>query len=155
MTVIQYSRRVSFLIAFLMIYPLCAYFGPRDGRAEFYPFFNWSLFTNASDIRTDVVLMIHEVNGKALAEPALFYDMKDQFGAAERRDSRLAKLIGDYAAGRFRNQNVLENVIFNRYMPEVQSIAYDVAVIQYRPDVRYRTGEIMRTKVIHSVEANR
>ncbi len=147
------------MTAFLLFYPLLAYLGPRDGRAEFYPFFNWSLFTNASDVRFDIVLIVQEVNGETLSEPTLFFDMKDQFASAKRGDSQLAKLIDDYANARYRNQTnaaeEMESVIFDRYMPEIQSVAYDVAVIRYHPALRYRTGEIINTRIIHSVRETR
>lgn len=89
----------------------------------------------------------------------LFFDMKDQFSAAKRQDSLLAKLVDDYVATTNRNEteasSAIEEVIFQRYMPEAQSVTYDVAIIQYQPAQRYKTGEIMNKRIIRTVKARR
>jgi hypothetical protein len=155
----RYAFSVAVMVAFLFLYPVLAYYGPKNGRAEFYPFFNWSLFTNASDVRSDVVLMVKQINGELLAEPAYFYDMKEQFFAARRGDASFAKLLDDYVRFHTRGQSEeitrLEAIFFNRYMPEVSSVSYDIAIIEYEPDVRYRTGQILDIYVLNSVEVAR
>ena len=155
----RYAFSVGVMVAFLLLYPVLAYYGPKNGRAEFYPFFNWSLFTNASDVRSEVVLILQQINGERLAEPAYFYDMKEQFFAARRGDASFAKLLDDYvrfhAVGQSEELERLQAIFFNRYMPEVHSVGYDIAIIEYEPDVRYQTGQILDIYVLSSVEVAR
>lgn len=159
MSLTRYRMTRVLMVTMLVIYPILAHIGPKNGRAEFYPFFNWSLFTNASDVRHDIVLIIHAIDGAQLPEPTLFFDLPEVFTAAANRDSRLAKFLDDYAAAHVHQDapriTQLQAVLAERYLGDVQSVTYDLAVIRYQPVERYRTGEIMNVQVLRTVEIDR
>lgn len=147
------------MIMLLITYPVLAHFGPKEGRAEFYPFFDWSLFTYASNIRKDVVLIVREIDEKPLAEPTYFFDMPTKFSTAKKRDSAFGKFLDDYAfahlGGQTEREMYLENILANRYLSEASSIKFDLAVITYDPIQRYKTGDVLKTTTLKSVEISK
>lgn len=154
-----YRWRSLLLLLMIVAYPILAYYGPKNGRAEFYPFFNWSLFTHASDVRSDVVLFVRELNGTVFEEPRLMFSMPDDFAVVRARDAQLPKFLDDYTKAHLGNDDLevqrMEAVLLNRYLPEAASIGYDLALIRYAPTLRYKTGEINEVVVIKSVDVTR
>ena len=70
-----YRLRVSFLAALVAAYPVLAFVGPHQGKAEFYPFFSWNLFAKSAKQKTDMVIFVTSLHGEQLAEPTLFYEL--------------------------------------------------------------------------------
>ena len=51
-------------------------------RFEIFPFFNWSLFTNATkETRYEYAIYIEKLNGRSLPSPTLVYRLKGKFRA--------------------------------------------------------------------------
>ena len=122
-------------------------------NTEVFPFFNWSLFSSASNPKTDVVMIVRSIDGKTLARPTLFYTLRS-FQAARSRDSRFLKTLDKlYIAVKRGDPNAerrLRNLVENVYMAEADHAEYDLAVIQFDPIERLRTGEIRNVTVVRS-----
>ena len=144
------------LLAALILYPIVAFSGPRQGKAEFYPFFVWNLFSRATDKAGDAVVVVHEINGKPLSSPALFYDLGGHFSAAKRKDIRLGKMLDNLVAaevsGNRKLSDQLSDVIEQTYLAEANQAKYDVAVIYYHPIKRYKTGRIDHMVIVKQGE---
>jgi hypothetical protein len=154
-----YRRRATLIPVLLLAYPLLAVLGPRHGRAEFYPFFSWNLFSHSVPIRNDAVLLVKEVDGASLERPTAFYDLGHFFAAAKSKDIRLAKMIDNLVyAERVGDQALsdrLLEVIRSTFLSEAKSAVFEIAVITYNPVERYRTGKITGVKVLKSAEKHK
>ncbi|MEM8788697.1 MAG: hypothetical protein AAGE76_10580 [Pseudomonadota bacterium] len=148
--------RVRYLAAGLILYPALAFYGPRGGHAEFYPFFDWDLFASAPAMFADAVLVVRAVDGEPLAEPQLFFDMADTFAAARRGDIRLAKLLDKMVIahwhGKVDDVAAFNDIVRTTYLQDARSVSYDLAVIRYDAEERYRTGAIAKTIILQSFE---
>jgi hypothetical protein len=151
-----YRRRRTLLVIMLLAYPLLAVFGPQQGRAEFYPFFSWNLFSRSLPFRRDAILLVNEVDGRRLDRSTAFYDLGEFFAAARTKDIRLAKMIDNFLAAERSGDSALSehllDVIRNTFMSEVTTAKFDIGYINYNVLNRYRTGEIGSVDVVRSAE---
>ena len=149
-----YQARFAILILILAFYPSLAVLAPSQGRAEFYPFFSWNLFASSSSQKVDAVIIVREINGRALEEPRLFFDLKDDFAASQKQDIGLAKLLDNYVLATLRGETEfpasLRNAIETTYMGDVPEVTYDIAVIRYHPLERYENGTIQEIQIFAS-----
>lgn len=147
-----YRLRAILPAVLVATYVVLAFFGPTQGKAEFYPFFTWNLFASSSSQKVDAVIIVRGMHGKALEEPRLFFDMPDEFTAARMQTVRLAKLLDNYVVAVLSKesdrQRDMQKVIETSYLSDVSELTYDVALIRYDPIERYRDGTIRETLVI-------
>ena len=66
MLVRYYFRRLA-LTGSLIAYPTLALLGPYQGHAEFYPFFQWNLFSRSNEKVGDAVILVTEIDGVPMA----------------------------------------------------------------------------------------
>ena len=90
-----YLFRRRILICLVIGYTLAALYGPRLGRSEFYPFFNWDLFSYTHSTRHDVVVFVHSIDGVALDKPTIYFYVRNQFHLTGGEQIRLRKLLWD------------------------------------------------------------
>ena len=118
----------------------------RGTKAEFFPFFNWSLFPQTTAQRSDWALLIYSIDGQQLDPPRLYYDLKDTFDAARSGDSTLMKLVRRLGvavqSGDEHSVIELQSVVEETFMREAQTVEYELVVIHYDPIVRLRSGAI-------------
>ncbi|MGH6753784.1 MAG: hypothetical protein ACREDP_16625 [Bradyrhizobium sp.] len=124
------------------------------GAIEFFPFFNWSLFSESSDRKGDVVLLVTRINGKAVTPPRFFYDMKETFVVARDKDPRLMKLLDRWLYA-ILNKDAetaarLRAVVEKTFMAEASDVDYDLDLAVYDPVRRLRTGDIEELRIISS-----
>jgi hypothetical protein len=147
-----YRARAIALPFLLMTYFLLALIGPRDGHLEFYPFFNWSLFSLSTPVRSDAVLVVRSIDGQTFERPKLFFDMADTFAAARSDDAVLPKMLDDLIrakwSGDISRVAELRRVIEQRFLVEAANVEWSAAVAVYDPIVRYRSGAINRIDAI-------
>ena len=156
MTQFAAYRARRLLIPFLLLGYLAMALKPGPaGTVEFYPFFNWSLFTSAPGERvTRPAILVRSIDGRAVEPPALFFDMTEDFRAAGRREILVSKLAGNMrrAVGRGDAETVerLRGVLERSYMSEVERAEYDLVLISYDPLIRLHTGQIDSVAVLAS-----
>ena len=124
----------------------------RQGRDELFPFFNWSLFSASSNVRSQVVIRLESINDNPLPSPRFYYDLGETFIHARERDSTLSKTMWRLVAaiGAEDNDTIfrMRRLIEDRYMAEIKSAEYDVVRLTYDPIKRIRTGEIEEAVVL-------
>lgn len=122
-----YRLRLILPVLLLSTYVVAALFGPRYGHPEFYPFFSWSLFTYTSDSQSDTVIIVRGVEGEALEEPKLFFDMAYELGAVGINRISLAKLLDKYGRAAMQGDtqvaDQLSQVIENTYLHNLPQIS--------------------------------
>lgn len=154
----EYRMRAVALPLGVFAYVAIALSPPPTGSLETFPFFNWSLFSQTSDKKLDVVAIIRSVDGKPLSKPAFFYDMKDRFAVAAAKNSRFAKTIDRLAFAILSNDEEIErrtrDLVEKHYFRESGQMEYDIAMILYDPLERYRTGKIDKVKVLRRYSKN-
>jgi len=158
-TLAPYRLRRSLAGVCVAAYAVIAIAMKPAGAIEFFPFFNWSLFSYSSDQRSDITLQVTEIDGVPITPPRLFYDMKDRFAAARNKDPRLMKLLDRWSYAIWTNDAAtadhLRAVVEKNFMQEAQAANYDIVLLTYNPVRRLRTGEIERLQVIGSFEKER
>ena len=147
-----YTVRRHLLMFFMVGYVAAALFGPNLGRSEFYPFFNWGLFSYTHSVRSDVVVLVHSINGKRFEEPVLYYDLPERFVHFPGGKVRLNKLLRDLRSAQWRGDTgradeLLGNIRDN-YFLRVNSAEFEIAVIWYNPIGRYRNGKFIVTRTM-------
>lgn len=150
-----YLNRRALAPAFVLLYALIAVTATRfRGGNELYPFFNWSLFSSASNPKYDTILVVHSINGQKLSLPTSFYELPDRFGAARSRDSRLAKALDRLAVadvwGDKDTEQRVRGTIESTFLREAAQADYDVAIIRYDPIARLKTGTIEHERIVKS-----
>ena len=148
----EYLFRRRILIFLVIGYALAALYGPRLGRSEFYPFFNWDLFSYTHSIRHDVVVLVHSINGEALEEPTIYFYVPNHFLLTGGEKIRLRKLLWDlwkhHRNGDQKQVEKLLTIIRSKYFSAVRAAEYEIALIQYNPIVRLKTGKIEFSRTI-------
>ena len=136
----RFSRQIFLFI--VIGYVFASFYGPRLGRAEFYPFFKWSLFSYTHSTRFDVVVLVHSINGIPLKKPTLYYYVPEKF---VNHSSQLRKVLGDFMNARSKsNQQRMDkllDIINSKFFSGVKTAEYEIAVIEYNPIERLKTGQ--------------
>lgn len=149
---LRHDVRRLFVVFAVAGYALVAILMKPPGQIELFPFFNWSLFSTSTDRKSDTTLLIRSIDGHPIEPPQLFFDMKDEFSAAQRKDSRLIKLVDKWAYA-LRHDDAetaarLRSVVEDTFMSDVGSVEYDVVRLFYNPLQRLRLGTIDSIKVL-------
>ena len=137
-----YRLRCHFVWVFALLYVAAAFLGPRLGRSEFYPFFNWSLFSYTHSVRSFPVVLIHEINGKRFEKPVLYHDIgRELLTYPGGSPIRLNKMLYDLRSAQERGDStradaLLKNIRGN-YFRRAISAEYEIAMILYNPIGRY------------------
>ncbi len=147
-----YLFRRRILICLIIGYVLAALYGPRLGRSEFYPFFNWDLFSYTHSTRYDFVVIVHSIDGVDLKEPTIYFYVPNHFIMPDGEKIRLRKLLGDLwghkRKGDRKQVEKLLSIIRSKYFSSIGSAEYEIAFIRYNPIERLKTGKIEFSKTI-------
>jgi hypothetical protein len=154
------QRRIKLAIAMLfLVYAIIAVAGDRFApRREYFPFFSWSLFSDIPEQRSTFELYIHRVNQEAYDEPRNFYELREYFRAARRRNSTIAKsvkAVGRALARGEEQADHLRSVLEDQLLAEQASIDYEITRVVFRPLDRWQHGELIRREPIARFVAER
>jgi len=125
-------------------------------RAEIFPFFNWSLFTNSTvEIRYSYAIYIEKLNGRPLPTPTLVYRLKGKFRAIGNGIS-LRKATGTLASATLENDaekaQKVRTMIERTYLTGPEQFSYSVRLISYKPLERYRNGKVSPVEILGRFE---
>lgn len=124
---------------------------PPAGSLENFPFFNWTLFSQTSDEKSDVIALVHAINGEELSEPVSFYDLPEEFAAARARDALFMKLMDQFALAIDRGDEAkiraFRGLVEEHFMRDAAHVEYEVALVRYHPFERYRQGKLRSVEV--------
>jgi hypothetical protein len=148
----SYNFLKYFIIAFLVFYfaaGLSTEVFLKGKQKEFIPLFSWFLFDHVPSERSNnrYAVLVLEFNGKKLSSPLLYdeaYGIVNEPQSPKAREliKRLGESIErgeDWQIQRLRSQ--LEQI----YLPK--AIRYQIAVINYQPLKRIKTGEFEKRVV--------
>ncbi len=155
MKLAEYNMRRTLAPTLLVAYIVIAILAKPEGRAELFPFFNWSLFSTSSNPRTDVVVIVRSIDGEILPGKKYFYDLTDSFETARRRDSRFGKALDLLAQAKVHskpNEHRLRRSIESNFMSEAEHLEYDLVQLVFDPIDRLSTGKIIRKNKIATYE---
>ena len=161
MTANRYTDRTGLFLAAAILYILAANtLGPLGyNRSEIFPFFNWSLFTNATaESRFDYAIFVEKIDGRALAEPTLVYKLKgDIKGIGVGIDLRKASVAFAFAIlGKDRDKiRGLRSTIERSYLRGPRQMTYSLRLMKYKPLERYRTGKVTAMDILGRFERAR
>lgn len=148
----EYLFRRRILIFLVLGYVMVSLYGPKMGRSEFYPFFNWNLFSYTHSIRHDVVVIVHSINGVNLEKPTIYFYVRDKFTRTASDEIRLRKLLwdlwGHHRKGNQKQVDKFLDIIRSKYFSEVRAAEYEIALIKYNPLERLKTGKIEYSRTI-------
>lgn len=155
MSLKRYYLRQTLGPILIFVYIIVAILGKPESKAELFPFFNWSLFSTSSNPRSDIVVIVRSINGKALTEEKYFYALTGVFATARSRDSRFAKALDRLAKARVNSAPVehhLRKSIESNFMREAEHMEYDLVQIIFDPIDRLSTGKVISTMKIATYE---
>ncbi len=157
----RYTDRSGLFVAAALAYILVANtLGPLgSNRSEIFPFFNWSLFTNATaGERYDYAIFVEKIDGRALARPTLVYTLKTKIkGVGSAIDLRKASVALAFAIlGKNRDNIARQRKTIERtYLRGPRQMTYSLRLMKYRPLTRYRTGEVTAIDILGRFERGR
>lgn len=136
-----YRLRLLSMALIVAIYSLVATQSNLIRYQEFFPFFNWSLFSYSSSVRYDSTFAITSLDGDVLDKTVLINQLHDEFPHL-RRNIKFNKSIWHLAEAvqneREQDEVRLRAFIEDRYFHNIQTIGYDLVIIRYNPISRYR-----------------
>ncbi|MDH3242574.1 MAG: hypothetical protein OEO83_18115 [Alphaproteobacteria bacterium] len=141
------DRTVVYLVAALAYVFVANTFGPLGAnRSEIFPFFNWSLFTNATVAkRYDYAIYIEKLNNRPLETPTLIYQLKQYLkGVGVGINLRKATVMfaTSILAKDSEKSRSVRQMIERTYLGGPEQLTYSVRLITYEPLERYRTGKV-------------
>lgn len=146
----KFKNLVVIIPTFYLYYASIAVFGGIwSDKYEYFPFFNWSLFSYVSETRRLCELEVVSIDGRILDPPVNFYDLPQDFGAARAKDSTVLKLLQKIAnakfAGNHQRFEELREVLDRTYLSGHGDVVYRLVVVEYNPIERWRDGSVRST----------
>ena len=156
MKILRYYK--IFIALFFVAYTAVAIYGNLYAeKKEIFPVFSWSLFSYVSDRAKQIELEILEIDHVALAEPAHFYALGDEFHAAQMRDVTMSKLLERLAAalesGDAEATESLRSVLERTYLTGHRQIRYRIVLAKFHPIERWRDGTVRSKQELGRFEA--
>ena len=153
----MYKDRSIFWVIFAVLYLLVSNYAGvlAQNRAELFPVFNWSMFTNQSEYEVvNPTLFIDSLNGRKLPQPKLAYELKDEFpkiGSGVSLRKSTYSLVNAIKRKQLDSIERLRKVIERRYLSGPTQLSYSVRNIRFRPLDRLKDGsyEILNTIVAY------
>jgi hypothetical protein len=137
-------------------YATAAIFLKPSTNVELFPFFNWSLFSHTSALKSDAAVLVRTLDGRTIDPPMLYYSMPDTFAGAKGRDPQLLKasqrMVRAFLAGDEVTVEATRRIIEQNAMREAGEVQYDLAIITYDPIERIRSGAIQSVRVLATFE---
>lgn len=151
------DRSAIFAVLALAYVFLANALGPLGkNRFEFFPFFNWSLFTHAtSAVKHDYAIYVDKIDGRPLPHPTLIYSLKSKFKAVRDGISlRKATLTLAFAILEKNDKKILRvrTMIERTYLRGPKRFSYTVRHVTYKPLERYRNGKVTPLEILAKFE---
>ena len=125
--------------------------------AEVFPFFNWSLFTNAAvQQRYNHAIFIEKLDGEVLSPPVLASQLKGRLRI--RGSTNIYKATNVFASAiRRKDEKTIRKIrktIERTYLARAKRLTYSVRLVTYEPLQRYRTGKVSWIENLGSFEVS-
>ena len=148
-----YKARKLIIGVFLAAYVTVAFLGGRmSPRGEFFPVFNWSLFTYVHPVRALIELYVVRVGDKTFDKPVNYFELDDYFETARIRSTDLKKTLERYDKAGSRNDTKemekLRGVIEAQHLSGHGPVEYEIRYVAFRPVDRWLHGRILEQQIL-------
>ena len=138
-----YTARKYALAAFVVVYAVVAEWGARvSPHLEFFPVFNWSLFTFVHPDPTHPELHVVSIGDKTFAAPVNYFDLDSYFEPARQRASTVTKTLRRLRAAIAANDAAeiarLRKIIETRYLSGHGPIEYEIRFVHFNALERWK-----------------
>jgi hypothetical protein len=141
-----YVARKYALAAFVMLYVAIAHWGGiRSPDREFFPVFNWSLFTHVYPVQELPELRVVSIGDKTFPEPVNFFELDSYFESARLRSIIVTKTLSRLRAAILRKDEAeiarLRKIIETRHLSGHGPVDYEIRTVKYRPVERWKNRD--------------
>jgi hypothetical protein len=148
-----HTARKLIIGVFIVAYVAVAHMGGRmSPRLEFFPVFNWSLFTHVHPVRGLLELYVSRIGDKTFDEPVNYFELDDYFETARNRSTDVKKTLERYVmakqAGDTATMEKLRGVIEARHLGGHGTVQYEIRYVVFKPVDRWLDGSILRQQVV-------
>jgi hypothetical protein len=153
----SYTTRKGIIFLFVVAYGLVAYLGGKTSpRGEYFPVFNWSLFTHVAPVRGLLEVHVSRIGDRVFEQPVNFFELDQYFPTAQKRSTDLKKTLEQIARAAQRGDEkkvaALRGILEQRHLGGHGTVAYEIRYVVFRPLERWKTGRVMRQRVLASFE---
>jgi hypothetical protein len=141
-----YTARKYVLAAFVLVYAAIAHWGGMTSPdREFFPVFNWSLFTHVYPVQELPELRVVSIGGKTFPEPVNFFELDTYFESARLRSIIVTKTLSRIRAAIHRQDAEevarLRKIIESRHLAGHGPVEYEIRTVKYRPVDRWKNKD--------------
>jgi hypothetical protein len=134
------------LAAFVILYAAIAHWGGVSSPdREFFPVFNWSLFTHVYPVQELPELRVVSIGDKSFPEPVNFFELDSYFESARLRSIIVTKTLSRLRAAILRNDDAevarLRKIIETRHLSGHGPVEYEIRTVKYRPVERWKNRD--------------
>jgi hypothetical protein len=153
-----YSARKRLLVLFVLTYAVVAFWGGKTSpRGEFFPVFNWSLFTHVSDVRTLIELYVVRIGDRSFERPINYFELDEYFPTAAGRSADIRKtldrLVHAVRRGDKPQMDKLLRVLESQHLSGHGPVLYEIRSVEFRPIQRWRTGKVISNTLMSRIES--
>jgi hypothetical protein len=148
-----YVARKLIIASFIASYVVVAYLGGKvSHRGEFFPVFNWSLFTYVSPVRGLLELHVVRVGDKTFDRPVNYFELDSYFETARNRSTDVKKTLERLVAAHQRKdtetESTLRAVLEHQHLSGHGRVVYEIRYVIFSPVDRWLNGTVMRQQLI-------
>jgi hypothetical protein len=141
-----YTARKYALGVFVLAYTVVAHWGwEASPRREFFPVFNWSLFTHVYPLQTLPELHVLSIGDTKLATPVNYFELDAYFESARLRSIIVTKTLGRLQAALLRNDEAevarLRKIIETRHLSGHGPVEYEICAVRFEPLERWKNRD--------------
>jgi hypothetical protein len=149
----RYRMRRLAAVVFLAAYAIVAWAGGNySRRGEYFPVFNWSLYTQVSPIRSLYELYVVQVGDQTFDRPMLYANLAAYFNEKRVRSTNVKKTLQRMAlaaqAGDWDELERIRFVLENEYLSGRGIVRYEIHLTTFRPIERWRHNRLLRDELI-------
>jgi len=155
-----FARKVAVAV-FIVTYIIIAFLGGQHSRrGEYFPVFNWSLFTHVSSVRSLLELYVIQIGDEQFLEPIVYSELGAYFETARIRSTNVKKTLERMAhaarAGDISGLDRIRSVLEKQYLSGRGIVRYEIHLVTFRPVERLRDGRVLERTLIarYTTEAN-
>jgi hypothetical protein len=140
------------MAVFVVAYVVIAYAGGSTERRQYFPVFNWSLFSSVESRPSVVELHVKRIGDQSFNPPVNYFELGSYFATARSRSPELPKNAGLLAAAAERGDT--KRVEQLRRMIELQDLSgqgtveYQLVRVEFDPIERWKTGRNLREVIL-------
>jgi hypothetical protein len=141
-----YTARKYLLAVFISVYGIVAYWGGEASRrGEFFPVFNWSLFTHIYSLQTLPELHIVSLGGQKFPKPVNYFELPTHFESARLRASVVPKTVAQLYRAILRDDQAeiarLRRIIELRHLKGHGEVEYEICVVRFMAVDRWKNRD--------------